>query len=215
MEIDGTDDDSKEVDEWGGYWGTQKYTLEEWDGTLPDGQICQHGWDNNSECSAKAEVGLPHPGVPDNYTMDYDADLWGLGAKKALVAIEENELAVAAEELERIVLDVDDDDWPIVTKYTYYCTEHADWERERRRLSKSYREYDYEKFSNAPLGGIQPLQWWDVKRIMAGEITVEEAAHEAALEEARYSIEDAATYLSDDDREHAIYILKILAEVGA
>ena len=56
MEIDGTDDDSKEVDEWGGYWGTQKYTLEEWDGTLPDGQICQHTGSGKvaSRCSAKA-----------------------------------------------------------------------------------------------------------------------------------------------------------------
>tara|TARA_B100001105_G_scaffold175745_1_gene141647 strand:+ start:152 stop:982 length:831 start_codon:yes stop_codon:yes gene_type:complete len=230
MEIDGTDDDSKEVDELSRYWGSQEYTLEKWDGTLPDGEICQHGWGNDiPKCSAKAEVALVRPGIADldEFTVAQLKDSLrreGLpdsgtkaelvarlvevedgvhhapAVKNALAAFKKGDFAVAAEKLDFVVENLErvwQGSWAetIVTRYSYFCEEHAVWEREHRRLFQLYEDYAEELFGTIQndlsldriWGCLQPQE---AERIMAGEITVEETVLASALFSVRFDLED-------------------------
>ncbi len=259
MEIDGTDDDSKEVDEWRWFWGDQKYTLEKWDGTLPDGQICQHSGSGKvtSPCSAKAEVALVRPaiagygdltvaqlkqlceegGLPvSGKKAELVARLWDAmgntdhhapAVKNALAAFKKGDFAVAAEKLE-FVLEVweNSEGWAeenIVTRYTYFCEEHAVWEREYRRLFQLYEDYADELFGTIEDDlGLQPagcLQCHEATEIMAGTLTVEEAVLGSALSTARFELEEILRDYRepegdwDPDLEGTAAILRILEEL--
>lgn len=261
MEIDGTDDDSKEVDELSGYSLGQEYTLEKWDGTLPDGEICQHGWGNDiPKCSAKAEVALVRPGIadldeftvaqlkdslrreelPDSGTKAElvarlveveDGVHHAPAVKNALAAFKKGDFAVAAEKLDFVVENLErvwQGSWAetIVTRYSYFCEEHAVWEREHRRLFQLYEDYAEELFGTIQndlslqnvAGCLQPQE---AERIMAGEITVEETVLVSALFTARFELEEILRDCTPDlgfggdwdDLKGTAEILRILEEV--
>ena len=254
MEIDGTDDDSKEVDELSVNWGGQKRTLEKWDGTLPDGQICQHTGSGKvaSRCSAKAEVALVHAGLADldEFTVaqlkdslrreglpvsgtkaelvarlegDEDTEHHAPAVNNALAAFKKGDFAVAAEKLDYVLKRVDGVDI-IVTRYSYFCEEHAVWERECRRLSQLYDDYSDELFSTIEddfslqrVAGC--LQDHEATEIMAGTLTVEEAVLGSALFSARFELEEILRDYREPegdwepDLEGTAAILRILEEL--
>ena len=218
-------------DELSGYCLGQEYTLEKWDGTLPDGEICQHGWGNDiPKCSAKAEVALVRPGIADldEFTVAQLKDSLrreGLpdsgtkaelvarlvevedgvhhapAVKNALAAFKKGDFAVAAEKLDFVVENLErvwQGSWAetIVTRYNYFCEEHAVWEREHRRLFQLYEDYAEELFgtiqNDLRLGIFEAgcLQPQEAERIMAGEITVEETVLASALFSVRSDLED-------------------------